>query len=1099
MRKAGIITVFIILMITVPVFSQSGEAIEAETAISSKEDAPEGLPDYIEMDIQTSRLDELADWCRRLGLSDAGDRNELSDRLRKHYGIATSRSGSETKNNRSITIESARSTDYFTLEKVNESYARLSGAVVITVKDDESIHRLKAEEVLFNRTRNTLNARGHVEYTKESGGIKETFKGDSITLSLDTWEGVFLGGASERSLSDNSTTYRFAGEIISRDEEEVTVLQHAKITNASQEEDYWSVAATKLWLLPSSDWAMANAVLKVGEIPLLYIPFLYLPGDELIFHPVLGYRSREGTFVQTTTYILGQPKASTSSENSITQILGSSTDTERKREGLFLRSTGKRLINTNSPSLSLLFDVYANLGAYAGINASIPKNGIFGKTDISFGLGLTRDIYEPQTNYYTPFENNDGESNWNTAELFGNTIPFRYRFKGTGSITTSRFSLTWEFPLYSDPYVDRDFLNRTENISWFQMIKESLTRNESTSTTTTSTIGSYLWNVKASFPGPLYSSNAQRATLSVQHLSSSLYFNTRSVSNPESPLEALFFYPDHWTIYTTSLSLKGVLWGTTDTKEGLDASKGKAEQSPTALQIPDSWSPWYSEELQNPTEQKLQNETNKDPLATIQPPSIQQSFEVSNNQSVKLNIDYSYNPSFSTELFFRSSEQHWKTQNDVRWDDYSSIFTNYKSDANLGISLSDPLGFVSTSLKLTDQTSFQIYNYMNGEAEDYDTESEKQEALLETYTGTYNYVIPEYSFKLSPFVQNDVWKDTSLQYNLRGTLLKTSYDGDVDTGSWITKLGTWNKNYVSKNQIKMNLVALTGNQSQSSTLSLDLPPQDSLLSSATNLNIGISQTSVSFSILNPFEAAVYKPVTASEELKLQSNISLTQSLIYDPELKDITYWSSGSIVGPMSASYIAKRDASTGELEPTTFSLVYKDSFKNDTIWKNRVAYSFDINSSLNMDLQSYNNSVFTFSLGTTWKIAQFLDISFSSKSQNSVVFRYVQDWPIWESHTDMPGEENPLIDLLNSFRFDNNELRKQSGFKLKSLSVKAIHYLGDWNATLEVNLSPYLNTAVVPMRYQFNTTVSFLVQWIPIPEFKTETYRDSKNGFIFK
>jgi len=201
----------------------------------------------------------------------------------------------------------------------------------------------------------------------------------------------------------------------------------------------------------------------------------------------------------------------------------------------------------------------------------------------------------------------------------------------------------------------------------------------------------------------------------------------------------------------------------------------------------------------------------------------------------------------------------------------------------------------------------------------------------------------------------------------------------------------------------------------------------------------------------------------------------------------------------MSASYIAKRDASTGELEPTTFSLVYKDSFKNDTIWKNRVAYSFDINSSLNMDLQSYNNSVFTFSLGTTWKIAQFLDISFSSKSQNSVVFRYVQDWPIWESHTDMPGEENPLIDLLNSFRFDNNELRKQSGFKLKSLSVKAIHYLGDWNATLEVNLSPYLNTAVVPMRYQFNTTVSFLVQWIPIPEFITETYRDSKNGFIFK
>ncbi|AEJ19372.1 LPS-assembly protein LptD [Gracilinema caldarium] len=1099
MRIAGIITLLVILMLTIPVFAQSGDAQVTENGITTSVDDREGLPDYIEMDIQTSRLDELADWCRRLGLSDAGDRNELSDRLRTYYGITASNISSNLKNTRSITIESARSTDYFTLEKVNESYARLSGSVVITVKDDESLHRLKADEVLFNRTRNILNARGHVEYTKESGGVKESFKGDSITISLDNWEGVFLGGASERSFSDTSTTYRFAGEIISRNEEEVTILKNAKITNASQEEDYWSIAATKLWLLPSSDWAMANAVLKVGELPLLYIPFLYLPGDELVFHPVLGYRSREGTFVQTTTYILGQPKASNSSENSITKILGSSEDTERKREGLFLRSTGKRLINADSPSLRLLFDVYANLGTYAGINASIPKKGVLGKTDISFGFGLTRDIYEPQSNYYTPFKNNDGESNWNTSDFFGNTIPLRYRFKGSGSINTSRFSLTWEFPMYSDPYVDRDFLNRTENVSWFQMIKESLTRNESTSTTTTSTIGSYLWNVKANFPTPLFSDNSQRSTLSIQYLSSSLYFKTRSVSNSESPLEALFFYPDHWTIYTTSLSLKGVLWGTADTKEGSDVLKEKAEKLPTDLQIPNSWSPWYSEDDKSKTELKLQNEANQEPLAKIQPPTIQQSFEMSNNQSLKLNIDYSYNPSFSTELFFRSSEQHWKTKDDVRWDDYSSIFTNYKSDASLGFSLSDSLGFVSTSLKLIDQTAFQTYNYLNEEAEEYDTESEKQEALLKTYTGTYNYIIPEYSLKLAPFVKNDVWKDSNFQYNLRGTLLKTAFNGNVDTGSWITKLGTWDKNYVSQNQIKMDLVALTGNQSQSSSLSLELPPQDSLLKSSTNLNIGISRTSISFSILNPFETAVYKPVTASEELKVQTNISLTQSLIYDPEIKDITYWSSGAIVGPVSASYIAKRNSSTGNLEPTTFSLVYIDSFKNDAVWKNRVAYSFDVNSSLNMDLQSYTNSVFTFSLGTTWKIAKFLDVSFSSKSQNSAVFRYVQNWPIWESHTKMPGEENPLIDLLNSFRFDNNELRKQSGFKLKSLSVKAVHYLGDWNATLEVNLAPYLNTAVVPMRYQFNTTVSFLVQWIPIPEFKTETYRDSKNGFIFK
>jgi hypothetical protein len=130
--------------------------------------------------------------------------------------------------------------------------------------------------------------------------------------------------------------------------------------------------------------------------------------------------------------------------------------------------------------------------------------------------------------------------------------------------------------------------------------------------------------------------------------------------------------------------------------------------------------------------------------------------------------------------------------------------------------------------------------------------------------------------------------------------------------------------------------------------------------------------------------------------------------------------------------------------------------------------------------------------------VAQFLDLSFSAKSQNAVVFRYLQGLPWWNTAVDLPGQENFLMDLVNSFRFDNEELRKSSGFKLKALSFGATHYLGDWNAKLGVDLVPYLDTTTAPFRYKFNTQVSFLVQWVPITEIKTEVASDY-TGFYLK
>jgi hypothetical protein len=109
-----------------------------------------------------------------------------------------------------------------------------------------------------------------------------------------------------------------------------------------------------------------------------------------------------------------------------------------------------------------------------------------------------------------------------------------------------------------------------------------------------------------------------------------------------------------------------------------------------------------------------------------------------------------------------------------------------------------------------------------------------------------------------------------------------------------------------------------------------------------------------------------------------------------------------------------------------------------------------------------------------------------------------MQDIPLFSDLRDkieVPGEKNVFIDLINSFRFDDEQLRRESGFKLKSLGFSATHFLGDWNATLSVSTSPYLQGRV----YKFITNVSFLIQWLPISEIKSEVYYDGREEKFIK
>ena len=87
----------------------------------------------------------------------------------------------------------------------------------------------------------------------------------------------------------------------------------------------------------------------------------------------------------------------------------------------------------------------------------------------------------------------------------------------------------------------------------------------------------------------------------------------------------------------------------------------------------------------------------------------------------------------------------------------------------------------------------------------------------------------------------------------------------------------------------------------------------------------------------------------------------------------------------------------------------------------------------------------------------------------------------------DVEYEKNVFKDLWNSFRFDSDEIRKSSGFKLQSLSLSVSHDLDDWDLNASFSIKPRLVTGSSKTYYDFSPYFALSVVWRPLASMKTE------------
>ena len=1074
-----------------------------------------------------------------------------------------------------IKIISAENTEYKKNEQGDDEIV-LKGAVSLSVSKDSVTTTISADYVTYNRATDMLYANGNITLSQTgSSAGEQNISANTLLFNTSTLEGIFDGGKVIQTQSDainlpSGSTLIVASDIFGRDSSGTIDFKNAELTFCDNENPHWKIWASNIWLLPGGEFAFFNAILTIGSLPLLYLPAFYYPKDELIFNPAFGYHERKGYYFQTTTYLYGRKPLNTESSSDDDDItaglfnfMKSTTLKDQVREGLVLHNLDTDYTGDTTNYFKIEGDYYSNLGIKIGADGVFKPKKYISNISGNLDLGFSNTIFENSSQYlpYSP----SGKIYQDSSNFMGLELPFRYGANFKLSMSKP-FTLNISLPIYSDPYFEGDFGERSEYIDWIGFLMSS---SEDDDETSTSTVSSFTWSASASYTLPLPDFLKPFVTsVSLSELSSSLAFSSKSrtftseeISSKESTWksytpERYFYYPAKVTPFKITGKISGTLISISGKAKSSSATKKEQKKIAVSLDVPDEFLTEEEKQLlaqkaelakeaelaqkdevpaensenpENPTEKKSENqeakaeteaEAEKTVLQESDLPLLTSSVSssVTAMSGLSYNLSYSITPSYTSEISYNASEL--TSPSNFDWNNVYSTYYQIKSPSTLTSSLSYRDSFASMSNVISFNPVFQAHPNLDGY-----TESSAASVKKTDYNAKKLDVTNTNSISLKPFIYSGIFKNTSLDWKTSIKLLRTEFIGDVDNPEWDyivpMSLEEWdNTDTVTTHSLSATFSAVEDNFSQVLTLSTKLPPQVDEYNATlkltfpyVNLNFGfgieqVSEEDTSFQ-LEPFQQ--------SASLKLfNSDLSLTESFNYELEDSDENDESRKSHADSFKLSLSYKNlqlaytmsytkgydfdetdgwvSRSVKEFLPYSASLAYTTKSKTFKYWFNRISFAPSLSTSVVYDFLRPTNSYFRFVPSITFKINDFFDLSFSSESRNSVIYRYIQKYTGNEGLIN--GETNPLVDLWNSFVFwsdtsfwdPNQTKRKASGYKLKNLSVSLTHNLCDWDLSSTLTFKPRSTTNDEGKKvYDYHPYFSVSVTWRPMSSIKTE------------
>lgn len=1043
-------------------------------------------------------------------------------------------------------------------EEIEEELVIFTGNVSISVSDGSSTSTIIADRVIYNKSRSTMEATGSVQFERKVGSqVAEKFTGEYLLFDIEKLQGVFYNGivqqASNKKGRDPFSIHTY---IAGKDESGVIGFKNSFLTTSKSEDSLWSIRASRLWILPGNEMAFANGVLSIGVVPLFYLPFFYYPADEMLFHPVFGFRNKEGYFLQTTTYIIGRkPLAKQDKASSFSNFLQGDTLKKQKLEALFFKKLDEPDSIQDPSYLKVMFDMYSRLGYLVGMEGKFtPRKGYVKEVNFAAFLGFSYTIYPVRgsPNLFSSFAPSaNKKSELNKSNLFGKIVPLRYNFDFNMSLTKDPFNVSLSFPFISDPFFKRDFLSRGEDMNWFNYLlnKDKLAKEASSKSEETS----YMWKVLGSIRPSFNVLRPYISSISFDDISTALnfYSKTNSKLSGQDALyspERKFYYPQSakpffkmslaGTIFSTSmLEKKTKTYPPVDMDallkeienpflDNADESNKKKEKS-DKIEKNTEEAKGTNEDIK--TETKEDKKEKKKKLSEMNEEELQQKIdEVTSEVYLSLTDEilplYKFSPPQSPyaniftnivkyDLTYRLSGQavyeaifdhdKWKEPKDINWKDFYSKYYQFKSDATINSSLSIYKGFLTLNNSFAFSSNYQWHPYIK--------DATKEDSFkLNNYKANLYNLKNTNVLKLSPFIDFDMFKGINFSWELSSILLQRKFIGTVTDPKWEIEKVKWKKETITTHAANAAFAFSFKGHTQSLSLSMNLKPLLLAYSFSSSFSFPYVKMGLStkyFEKENASKKWFWDPLKFTTNVSLPYNISLSQEYVYNIEDKAHDKYSLSFSWKWVSASYLMSRtqaykldsvagwqpDGKEKKFIPSSFNISVStpSSVLDFYFWKNRIQFNATINAALSFNLVRLTDSYFTFSPRMTFKIHEFVDVSFGVTSRNDAIIKYFAS--SFNLPIQFPGETNIFKDIGYSFFFWDTEKRRMSDFKLKSIDFQLAHNLKDWTMTISYSIKPTLKTEAGKKVYKFDPVISFFVQWNPIGDIKIKAKEEEK------
>lgn len=1061
-----------------------------------------------------------------------------------------------------INIESAEKSEYKKDELSGGDMIMLSGAVKISVSKGNTKTTITADRVNYNRTSEMLFAEGNVSLEQSSGSFSggEKISARSLLFNTSTLEGVFDNGRAVQTSSDainlpSGSTLIVASDIFGRDSGGTISFKNGDLTFCDDENPHWKIRAKRIWLLPGGEFAFLSALLYVGRVPLLYLPAFYYPKDELIFNPTMGYKYREGYFINTTTYLYGRKPAdaaSTSDDSSDDEdkinffsFMKTGSQKEQVREGLILHNLDEDYKGDTTNHVKIMADYYSNLGAMVGGDIVLKPSSIFSTFELNTELGFSNTVFK-NNSLYLPY-NARGDKVFDKSNFMGVELPFRYQANLKLAISKP-LSLSLSMPLYSDPYFDYDFNKRAETMDWIDFLMSGVDNTDDDSVTT---VSSFTWALNGSYTFSILDIfKPYISSLAISSFSSSIAYSSRSTNlsgrddySKDSSWayytpERYFYYPSQITPLKVSGRVSGTLF-----QYPSSSTTAKKQTTNLSLLVPENLKTEEEkqrEEKQREEELKKQKENqNSEQNAEVKPEEVKEDLEkerivfeesvlpaiatasatTKTLTGINYKLGYSISPEFSSQLSY--SSVHLNSPEDFDWNTLQSTYIQVKSPTVLTSNLGYKDSFLSLSDNFTFNPVYQSHPYLSTDTSKGGYSESSIDSIKKTdYSSKKLDLTNTNALSLKPFYYTEHFSATALTWNTTVKMVQTKYvSDDVNNPEWeYLTTDLTDEDCVTTHNLNMVLAAKEGDYSQQLSLTTTLPPQVDSYSGTLSLGFPYTTFSVSTGIKQKSstdETWVKQDISQSLSVKLfSSKLNLAQSYVYDWEEEEqdsfrfslsgygaqLAYTMSYATdyvfdVNRDSSGVITKRNgwlaSSDKKFQPYSLSFAYTNPSKTFKYWTERISWTPSLSTSLVYDFVRPTSSYFVFIPKVTFKVNDFLDFSFSAESRNSVLYRYFCPQSDYDFYYNSKGERNFLQDLVDSFRFDSDDKRKASGFKLKSLAMTITHDLDDWDLNCSFKVSPRYVSASSSSDgkayYDFSPYFSLSVSWRPLSGMKTE------------